>query len=87
MSAQREVEGSAVLWLAERLWESSRDVQVNLFGGITGPEVRRDRIEKRILELGWRNRRCGYAGDEPETFGEVFERLYGVPLSPTNEDE
>lgn len=87
MSAQRSPEGTAERWLADRLWNNGRDVNANLFAGRTTPEIRRDRIRARIIELGWQQRRAGYAGDEPETFAEVFERLYGVPLLPTNEDK
>lgn len=81
----RTAEGTAERWLADRLWPAPRDVLANLYAGRTTPEIRRDRIRTRILELGWQRRRAGYAGDEPETFAEVFERLYGAPLLPTNE--
>ena len=80
MNAEAFPDRAAETWLADRLWITGAEVNANLFQGITTPEVRRGSVRDRILELGWEKRRAGYAGDEPETFAELFERMYGQPL-------
>lgn len=72
------------LWLADRLGPTSAFYP---FAGATTSPQRREKFRARILELGWANRRAGYSGEQPETFGELFERIYGTPLNPTNEDD
>lgn len=63
-------------YLADRL-----DIPAHqLYGGLTDPGIRRDRIRARIIALGWQESRAGYRDGEAETWAELFERLYGEPL-------
>jgi hypothetical protein len=62
-------------WLCRRLQEPT------LFDGITTPEERRERvralIERRQLHLAIAG---GTNAGKPETWAELFERVYGEPV-------
>lgn len=65
-------------WLAKQL-----DRPLELYLGTITPADRMQRVRARILEGGYGDRRAGYRGGDPaspETFAEVFARLYGEPL-------
>lgn len=68
-------------WFLNRLGDRA------LYAGVTDGAIRRDRIRDRILELGWENKKAGYYRELPQTFGECFERAFGIPLSPTHNEE
>lgn len=75
MSGLDELDREA--WLARRI-ESYGEV----FAGVTDRAIRRERIRRAILEL---NLELAIAGrnpetGKPETFAEVFGRLYSRPL-------
>lgn len=69
-------------WLANRV-----GVGRTFALGTTDTEIRCDRIRDAIIDRELADLRCGYDGDEPESFRACFERLYGVPLIPTNEEK
>jgi len=63
-------------WLAQRLGEHGAGV----FTGITDRDVRRERIRAAILEHGLTEVIVGRHEGKPQTYAQVFERLYGTPL-------
>lgn len=66
-------------WLARRL-----GLQLWFNVGLSRLESRRERIREHVLEQGLADQRAGSRGGQPETFGHLFERLYGVPLEPSH---
>lgn len=65
-------------WLVRRVGLSVSGLYVN--AGTSTPETRRERIRQAIVDGGRADVRAGYRAGEPETFAQLFERLYGVPL-------
>ena len=65
----------AELWLARRL-----GLPLSWAGGVTTREMRRDRIRAEILERGLADAIAGNAKGRPETWAEVFQRIYRQPL-------
>lgn len=67
---------------AEEVWLARRLGSPALFAGRTSAEERRERVRAAILERGFADRRAGMRNGTPETFRELFARLWGVPLEP-----
>lgn len=67
------------LWLGARLERHG----VSVFAGDTTVEQRRDRVRAAILEHGLETVIAGSRDRKPETYAQVFERLYGEPLTGT----
>lgn len=66
------------LYLAKRLGDHGAGV----FTGLTDPAIRRERIRAAILEHGLELVILGRGKDKkPESYAQVFERLYGEPLN------
>lgn len=65
-------------WLAKRLGEHG----AGIFTGLTDRDVRRERIRAAIVEHGLEAVIVGRHEGRPETYAQVFERLYGTPLDP-----
>ena len=68
------------LWLAQRLQRHG----VAVFAGDTTPAVRRERMRAAILEHCLSAVIAGSRQRKPETYAQVFERLYGEPLVISN---
>lgn len=67
-------------WLARRLqmprsWDS----------GVTTAEQRRERIRAAILERNIQDTRAGWRQGNPETWAQLFRRVYRTPLNPTED--
>jgi len=74
------------LWLAERVGLERRNVFARVFAGLTDEAERVKRLRELIRE-GIAARRCGWIKcgtnpntGKPETFAQVFERLFGEKL-------
>lgn len=64
------------MWLARRLGDFG-----HIFSGVTDPALRKRRIREAIREGALEQGICGRGkGGQPETFSEVYQRLYGEPL-------
>ena len=61
-------------WLANRLGDRT------LFAGTTTPETRRERMRQRIIGDGRQEDVAGRRNGVEETYGALFERLYGEAL-------
>lgn len=68
-------------WLAQRLGKP-----VELFLGTITPRDRAERIRARIVELGVEHTPAGrrFTTGEHETYGQLYSRLFGEPLIPTD---
>jgi hypothetical protein len=66
----------AEMWLAQRI----RLHIVGIFDGETEPAIRRDRARAAIKNNGLESVVAGRRGGRPETYAEVFSRLYGEAL-------
>lgn len=64
-------------WLAGRLKQHGADPQIE---GDIGLSIRRDRIRMAILDHWLGPVVAGNRDGKPETYAQVFERLYGQPL-------
>ena len=68
------------VWLLERL-RSHCAFAGDPFDGTTEPHERRERFRKAILAGMLQTVVCGgLRAGKPETYAQVFERLYGEPL-------
>lgn len=65
------------MWLARRL-----ELPLSWAAGVTTREIRRDRIRAVILDRGLADRVAGTAKGRPETWREIYERVYRSPLQP-----
>lgn len=66
---------------AERVEQHS---DADVFAGLTTVEQRRDRIRESIAKHDLAAQVCGQdEKHQPLTYAQVFERLYGEPLTPT----
>ena len=65
----------AEMWLARRL-----RLPLSWAAGVTTREMRRDRIRAAILERGLADATAGNAKGRPETWAQVFQRIYRQPL-------
>lgn len=63
-------------WLAKRLAQHGARV----FTGDTNPQIRRDRVRGVIVAGGLAAVIVGQHEDKPETYAQVFERVYGEKL-------
>lgn len=63
------------LWLAHRLGQFG-----HVFGGVTDPAIRKQRIREAIREGAHETNIAGRRDGKPETFAEIFERIYGESL-------
>lgn len=64
------------MWLARRLGDFGA-----IFAGTTDRAIRQARTREAILELNLEHAICGRGpGGKPETFAEVYQRLFGAPL-------
>lgn len=69
---------SSEVWLARRI--CSPNLQ-NIFDGITDSSERCMRVRTRILQSGIADAPAGgVQRGTPQSFREIFERVYGVPL-------
>ena len=69
----------AETWLAHRLGDFG-----HVFQGVTDSALRRQRIREAILEGGLDQVVCGKnPTGKTETFGQVYERLFGEPITGT----
>ena len=68
---------TAELWLAYRL-----RLPLNWAAGVTTFEMRRDRIRYEIIDRNLADAIAGNAKGRPETWAQVFERIYRQPLQP-----
>lgn len=68
---------TAELWLAYRL-----RLPLSWDGGVTTFEQRRDRIRAEIIERNLGDAIAGNAKGRPETWAQVFQRIYRQPLNP-----
>lgn len=64
-------------WLASRLrmpksWDA----------GVTTAEQRRERIRAAILEKNLQDERAGWRNGYPETWAQLFQRVFRQPLQP-----
>jgi hypothetical protein len=64
-------------WIASRLqmprsWDS----------GVTTAEQRRERIRAAILERNLQDERAGWRNGNPETWAQLFRRVFRQPLQP-----
>lgn len=64
-------------WLAKRLGEHG----AGIFTGLTDPDIRRERFRTVILERGIAMVIVGKHDGRPESYAQLFERIYGEPLS------
>lgn len=82
IAAAARLYGSSERWPDEHVerW-IARQLGVELWRnvGVSSPETRRERIGERILELGPETV-AGRRAGQPETWGELFARVYGVAL-------
>jgi hypothetical protein len=76
MSDSRFAQLDREAWLAQRLGEHG----AGIFTGLTDRDVRRERIRAAIVEHGLEAVIVGRHEGRPETYAQVFERLYGTPL-------
>jgi hypothetical protein len=67
---------NAEAWLVKRLGEHGAKV----FDGDTTPEIRRQRIREVIIEQQLPSVVIGRSAGRPETYRQVFERIYGIKL-------
>lgn len=68
-------------WLARRLDQFREGTYRAVFAGLTDTSTRRERMRDAILDLNLGLVIAGRGQDgKPETFGEVFQRLYREPL-------
>lgn len=65
----------AEMWLAQRI----RQQIVGIFDGETEPGVRRERARAAIKNNGLETVVAGHKNGKPETYAEVFSRIYGEP--------
>lgn len=66
-------------WLAKRVLEQTN---VDVYTGITDRDIRRERMRAAILEHGLAAVVLGKgAGGKPESYQQIFERLYSQPLN------
>ena len=66
--------------LENEIWLASRLGNASLLSGVTNHALRRTRIRSAILDSGKALERVTNHPDRTETFAELFERMYGVPL-------
>jgi hypothetical protein len=67
--------------IATETWIARRLQRPDLFAGVTTPDERRERIRQVIVDGRMAMAIAGKrAGQPAETWREVFERVYGVPL-------
>lgn len=67
-------------WLARRL-----QIGLNWDSGVTTREQRRDLIRRAILLQGLANERAGFRRGYPETWEQLFERVFRQPLIITEQ--
>ena len=75
----RTVDLAREMWLAEKIAEAAGVKYCGIFAGATDPAARAERARRLILEHKLAARRV--FDTKPDTFGDCYQRLYGVPLS------
>ena len=74
----------AEAFIVRRLADHGRQV----FTGVTDPAIRRERIRQAILDGKLEAAIIGKnAAGKAETYSQLFERLYGEPLTPKTRKE
>ena len=64
-------------WLARRL-----QLGLNWASGVTTADQRRETIRLAILKKGIAEQRAGFRKGYPETWAQLFRRIYRQPLHP-----
>ena len=62
------------LWIAKHLGNRA------LFAGVTTPADRRERVRKEIILRKLERAQAGVRKNRPETWQQLFERVYQLPL-------
>jgi hypothetical protein len=65
------------LWLARRL-----GLPLNWAAGVTTRDQRRDKIRAAILDRNLADAVAGNAKGKPETWAQLFQRVYRQPINP-----
>jgi len=77
----------SVTFFANEYWFGRRLLRlgIDLSGGVTDPAERQGRARRGLLERGLAKMRV--FPSKPDTYGDLYERFYGEPLStPTPSD-
>lgn len=68
--------------IATEVWIAHRLRRPDLYAGVTTPDERRERVRQAITDGRMAMAIAGKRTGQPaETWREVFERVYGVPLA------
>lgn len=67
-------------WLARRL-----QIGLNWDSGVTTREQRRELIRQAIERKGVADERAGWRNGHPETWSQLFRRVYRTPLQATED--
>lgn len=72
--------------VATETWICRRLQAPDLFAGVTTPDERRERVRAEILGRDLQHAIAGRrTGQSPETWAELFQRIYGLPLTAAGE--
>lgn len=72
--------------ISEEVWLCKRLGKIDLFDGTITVADRRERLRAWLLTHHYGDAFVGRRGGREETWRELFERMYGEPLSPLHDD-